>query len=135
MNMEWNRISYLHAGFIPIVSESDDNKTLFLSKDCLVHSPPWMQVRQQVRHLSCSLSLLYFLLQTTQCPLFLIRVSTFNNNNKIFWNLKELTAQLKVLSYCRVEIGSHAQLLCLCRGYKQTIETHLTWQCHITLLL
>ena len=41
------------------MAESDNHKTLFFGEDCLINSPAWVQVRQQIRHL-----LLLLFLQT-----------------------------------------------------------------------
>lgn len=41
---------HLHTCLIPIVTEADDNQTLLLSEDGLIHRPSWMQMWQEIRH-------------------------------------------------------------------------------------
>ena len=48
--------NYLHARLVPVVAEADDDEALLLGEDGLVHRPPGVQVRQQVRHLRAALA-------------------------------------------------------------------------------
>ena len=41
---------HLHAGWIPVVAEADDDHAVFLGQDGLVHLPAIVQMRQHVRH-------------------------------------------------------------------------------------
>lgn len=38
--------TYLHTGLIPVVAETNDDKTLLLSEDGLIHGPSRVEVRQ-----------------------------------------------------------------------------------------
>lgn len=49
-NSEFSLYSYLHASFVPIMAETDDNSALLLRQDGLIYGPAGVQMRQKIRH-------------------------------------------------------------------------------------